>query len=497
MRKASVITDESEPKAASRFARALERRLLRYIGERGLLVQGDRVLVGVSGGPDSTTLLLCLAHLRRALGIELGVAHFDHHLRSRQEAEADAAWVRALAESLGLPFCPGSGDVRAYARRHRQSLEEAGRVLRYRFLAQEAARWGASAIAVGHTADDQVETVLLHLLRGSGTDGLVGMRPRGPLPLAGGCPVPLVRPLLAVTRQETERYCREEGIQPRLDVTNLSLGHQRNRIRHELLPLLRRYNPSLDRALLRLADAVAEDVDYLRGVVDEVWERLGRVEGGRVRLPRRQLSGLPAALQARLLRRAGRHLLAEAGGLSSAHVRALATAAKAEGNAVLHLPHGLTAVVEGDEVALERGRAAMAMPPLPQTELNLPGETVLSGWRISIHIVDAATAALGDDPLQAWLDLEAVGRDLWVRSRRRGDRFRPLGMALEKKLQDFFVDAKVPRRQRDATPLLCAPWGIVWVVGHRIDDRAKLTAATRQALHITFKREELLDGPER
>jgi tRNA(Ile)-lysidine synthase len=247
--------------------RGLQGRVLRFVRRRCVLTPGERVLVAVSGGQDSMALLLILARLAAELDIQLTVAHFDHMLRSRQEARDDEAAVRDLAVSLDLSFVTGAGDVPARARQRRESVEEAARHLRFDFLGREARRMKAKVVTLGHTRDDRAETVLLHLLRGSGLDGLIGLRPRSAWPLGRG--PSLARPLLESSRAETLRYCRQAGLTPREDPTNLLLQATRNRLRHEVVPVLRRLNPRLDEALCRLGEATASAVDYLEAAADD------------------------------------------------------------------------------------------------------------------------------------------------------------------------------------------------------------------------------------
>ena len=491
------------------FCWRLESRVVSFIRRQGLMPMREGVLAGVSGGPDSLALLFILARRRQALGVRLAVAYFDHGLRG-PEGQEEAAFVAALATELGLPFVSGRGDVRSHARAQGLSLEEAARELRYSFLGREAVGLGLALVAVGHTADDQAETVLLHLLRGSGIDGLAGMRPRSPWPLgppdpAEGRSPALLRPLLTVTRAETEAYCRELGIVPRQDPTNLLLEPLRNRIRHELLPILRRYNPRVDRALCQLAEAAAAATDYLNEDARRLWPEL--VEDGReeLRLRRQELAGLHPALRSRLLAGA----LRQAGQPSPAyaHLKALEEALTRGAGASFSLGRGLVAVVEPQFLAL--GKAAPPPSPLPETAIPIPGEVGVGPWLVQAEVMDSGAPVPTSDPFQAHLDLGALGGPshcvgalaqvgrvgtggpIVVRSRRPGDRFQPLGMSEAKKLQDLFVDAKVPRRDRDQVPLVCAPWGIAWVVGHRIAERAKITPASRRILRLRFTRREV------
>jgi tRNA(Ile)-lysidine synthase len=486
--------EQSDPqaRARSRFGQRLERRVLRYIESHGLFSGAQRALLAVSGGPDSTALLLTLAHLAAsgALKLDLWLAHFDHALRRRAEREAEKVFLADLAARLGLPFLVGQGDVRAHARQHRLSLEEAARELRYRFLAEEAEKAAINVVATGHTADDQAETVLMHLVRGSGLAGLAGMRPSSSWPFPGHGDLLLVRPLLEVSRGQTERYCQEEGVSPCLDVTNLLLGPLRNRIRHELLPLLRRYNPKIDGALLRLAAATASDLTYLEETAGTFWQALAVKDESSVSFRREELMALSPAIRTRLLQAACQQLLADDRQIEAVHIHSMVEALAKPAASSISLPGGLAFAVDGESVRLTLGREVAArVAPIAETPLVVPGRTTVASWLVEAETLSGKGVEVGADPYEAFLDYEAAGDQLTVRGRRRGDRFRPLGLGGEKKLQDYLVDAKVPRGERDGIPLVCAPWGIAWVVGHRIDERARVQQSTRKVLRLKFRRQ--------
>lgn len=467
------------------FVKTLHSRVLRYVRRGRVLRPGERVLVAVSGGQDSTALLLVLSALRDEMSCDIAVAHFDHGLRSRREAACDEAAVRALASDLGLPLAAGRGDVRARARRRHESIEMAARHLRFAFLRREARRFDATVIALGHTRDDRAETVLLHLLRGSGVDGLVGLRPRAPWPFGPRGPE-LARPLLDVSRDETLRYCRESGVEPREDPTNLLLDATRNRVRHELVPALRRFNPRLEEALCRLGDAVIASVDHLEGEADDAWRKLFATTGDAVTFPREAFAALSPALRQRLVRRAVRSLAGPAADVEAVHLAALEEAlAKPRGR--VSLAGGMTARVEVREVRI--GRAVQRALEIPPTPLAIPGRTELPGWVASVEIVEPLPARPRPGTrFEAWLDADAVRAGLTVRSRRPGDRMRPLGLHGERKLQDILVDDKAPAEERPGVPVVCAAWGVAWVVGHRLDQRAALGHRSRRALRVRFRR---------
>ena len=466
-------------------SRSVRARVRRFILDHALIRPGEAVLVGVSGGPDSTCLLLTLAALRRSLRFRLHAAYFDHGLRGPRAAAREQRFVRFLAEALAVPLQCGAGDVRRHAQR--RSLEEAARELRYRFLAEAAREAGCAAVAVGHTRDDQAETVLLHLLRGSGLRGLAAMAPASSWPVAASDEAPrLVRPLLCLSRDETEGCCREAHLSPERDPSNRSRAHLRNRIRQELLPVLRRYNPRVSDALARLASAAAADIELLENLAAEAI--VGGPSGdGAVRLTRRQLAQLPVALQRHAVRLAIARVSGSVRDLSDRHVTALLRANEGRTGAQLQLPRGLHAEVRRTTLVIAKATPE-APSALPQGEVLLPtpGAAQLGPWRVEADLLRRAPRNLSkmQDPNVAVLDADACAGRLWLRRRRPGDRFQPLGLSRAKKLQDFFVDAHVPRAERDAVPLVCSDNDILWVVGQRPADWAKMTKKTRRLLRL-------------
>ncbi|HBT47905.1 MAG TPA: tRNA lysidine(34) synthetase TilS [Peptococcaceae bacterium] len=446
------------------------------INRYGLLDRGDKVVVGVSGGPDSLALLYCLLELREEFGISLHVAHLNHLLRG-EEAAREAAFVSRLAEDLGLPATVEARDVRAYREERRLSLEEAAREVRYAFLREVAVRVGARKIAVGHQADDQAETVLLNLLRGSGLEGLKAMVP---------CREGVIRPLLFVGRAEIEAYCREKGLNPCCDRTNWDTVYRRNKVRHELLPLLaRRFNPAVVPTLARTAAILAEENELLEDLTRQALARAVRQkDASLLRLDREVLLALAPALRRRALRAAA----AEVGGAAEfEHVEALGEILR-KGAGAVTLPGGVRARVGGKEIIfLRRGAGGEAVPPFSHP-LRVPGLTPLPEIERAIRaeVVPPPARPLAP-PEEAWLDWGKIRGPLTARSWRPGDRFRPLGMKGSKKLQDLFVDAGIPVTERRRLPVVVAGENIIWVAGVRIAEDFKITPATREALHLVLE----------
>ena len=457
-----------------------------------MLRPGDVLVVGVSGGPDSLALLDALHGLAGELGLHLHVAHLNHMLRG-EAAAADARFVADSARRLGLPATVEARDVPAIRAERGLGLEEAARQARYEFFAEVVEATGAHGVAVGHTADDQVETVVLHWLRGSGLAGLRGMRPVSVLRVARAdrtVALRVFRPLLGVSRAEVEAYCRERGLQPRLDASNVEQTFLRNRVRRELIPALEEYNPQFRQSALRLARLAGEDEDYLQGEALRAWNEVaGEVEDGVVfRLD--AWRGLPPSLQARLLREAYSRLAGDVLGLEAVHVEAARRALEAKpAGTVVTWPRGLRLSVGYEDFRVTRGELRPRQLPAEEQRLAIPGVTRLQGINEDVvaRVVAEPCVWVRDDSRHADLDYDLTGSDLAVRRRRPGDRLIPLGLSDLKKLQDVLVDARVPRAARDLVPVVTNPHGIVWIAGVRLDDRYKVTPSTRTVLCLRLQ----------
>jgi tRNA(Ile)-lysidine synthase len=467
-------------------------KVLDYIRVNKLVSRGEKLVVAVSGGPDSVCLLYILTELREELGIALHIAHLDHRLRGKDSA-ADAAYVTGLARRLGLPATIEARDVHAYRKMNRLSLEEAAREVRYAFLAQVAENVGATKVVVGHTADDHIETVLMHLLRGSGTRGLRGLMPASPWPF-GAVGLTVVRPLLVLRHEETAAYCRQRHLKPRTDTSNLSPRLLRNRVRRYLLPRLRKYNPKVDEALLRTAAIASDDLDFIDEEVDRLWNEVVHDEKGAIVIAKKGFITLSSALKRYLLRRAVASVLGSLKDIEADHIEDLLGALDKPAGRVIGLPFGLNFIIEYDRYILSKDTASLCpFPPLEsQTLLNIPGRTSLLGWNIEAEIrspIDVETREIQNDAFSAYIDFGQTGNRLSVRSRQPGDRFQPLGMNGVKKLNRFMIDARIPQQWRRRVPVVASPQQVVWIVGYRLDERVKVTGATHQVLCLKFRRD--------
>jgi tRNA(Ile)-lysidine synthase len=433
-------------------------------------------LVALSGGSDSVALLHLMHELQREGDLSVvGVAHLNHQLRGA-ESDQDETFCRAVAASLSLPIVAERVDVAAAAHQARRSLEPTARDVRYAFLHRAAVSLEADRIAVGHTRNDQAETFLLRLIRGAGPVGLAGIHPRAGI---------VVRPLLDVEREELREYLMERGVEFREDTSNLDLAIPRNRVRHELLPLLRdRFSPSIVRTLSREADIAREDAQYLDELVARAETGLIHPTADGLVIDVRALRACPAALARRILRRAMRHLGPDqfVGFDAVESVLDLADdlcqvrqvdvpghrAERCGETIVLRSRHGRA--LAGDESKT----ASFSYP------LEVPGEVALPevARQISAELAESGVsdAAIGGAPDRVVVAAATLAGPLTVRSRHQGDVFRPLGLRGRKKLQDFFVDRKVRRAERDRVPLVVDSRNrIVWVAGYAVGEEFRVS----------------------
>lgn len=430
---------------------------------------GEPLVVAVSGGADSLALLHALTVIGADLRLRLHVATLDHRLRG-DEGAADARAVAELARAWGLPVTVGATDVHALMLERGVSVELAARLARYQFLASVALEVGARCVITGHHADDQVETILMRALRGTGVHGLGGMRPSAPLPYRPE--LTLLRPLLGVTRAELEAYCRQHGLSPRHDASNDALDVTRNRVRHEVLPLLVDVYPQARQSLLQLGTVARIEDDYLTQQL-EVWmaEHVTR-EPGRIRAARRAFAALHPALQGRLLLLAAEQLGAQEQAPGYKVIRAALDVAKTSAvGALAQLGGGVGVRVDYDAIVIERLTAGMTedLPLLDagaEFEIDLPGTLAAADWQM----------VMTDQPLPADVLRARIvipdGARINARTRRRGDRFAPLGLGGQtQKLSKWLIDHKVPRHLRDQIPLIlindqiaAIVWGAAWPI---------------------------------
>jgi tRNA(Ile)-lysidine synthase len=447
--------------------------VLGTVRANALIGPEDRVAVALSGGPDSVALVWLLRELTSAGELKAGLTgliHVNHGLRG-EEAERDEAFCRELAGRLSLPIEVARLDVAEAARAERRSIEAVARDLRYRFFAEAADRLGATVVATGHTLDDQAETVLMRLLRGAGSRGLTGIRVRRGR---------FIRPLLECRRADLRGYLAARDEPFCEDSSNASFAIARNRIRHQLIPVIRDIAPGGIAALARLASLAAADEAYLEAHVSEVAPSVVLTTEGGVQLDTGRLAAQPAAIGRRLVRQALERV-APARGVSASHLDAVLELARASQPSGFLDLSGVTAERRGAVILLEpakpSGRAEQAAGfelPLP-----VPGciDVPAAGLSVSAWMREDGGSLLSLDADAVAVQAGALALPLVVRSRRPGDRLQPLGAPGRRKLQDLLVDRKVPRADRDRVPLVVDAAGrIVWVAGVTIAEECRVTA---------------------
>jgi tRNA(Ile)-lysidine synthetase-like protein len=518
-----IITDSHNPNTP---ANTIPREVYRFLLDASLN-RGARVVVAVSGGPDS----LCLLHVLWRLHIEEGIpaalhlVHLDHQFRG-EESRAEAQAVAAIVEEWGIAATVEAYNVTAFAHESNQNKQTAARAVRYGLLARVAQEVEANAVAVAHHANDQAETVLLHLLHGAGPAGLRGMRGvvewgewgawamrSAPLEWArGGEATPLlIRPLLNIPRPAIETYCREQGLAPQEDSSNASLHYTRNHIRATLLPALTHYNHQIVSALSRTAHICADDYDYLQTQLDRHWPMLVRAAETEQSLTfgREAWHDLHPALQRYALRRAAALVLGAAE--ESITYEQVENTRRAALDLAVGGHHtvgkGLLLRADHDGFVIYHYTTPPRLPPeeamrWPRLDaeactLSVPGRAAISRqWIVFCTFTEPTIAPFSPltpptavpRRLQRWiaLDGEMLPPTLWLRTRRAGERFRPAGGRGSRKIQDFFVDQKIPRPARERWPLLATDSAIVWVVGLRGDERFRATPSTTQPVWVAL-----------
>ncbi len=444
-----------------------------------LLRHGQKIVIACSGGPDSLALADVLLRLREKYQLKLAAAHFNHMFRGA-EADEDARFVGAFCAARGLTCYQGKKDVPAFIKAQKLSPEEGARVLRYRFLHWAAEKFGSASIAVAHQQDDQAETVLLHLLRGAGGAGLSGMKAK-----CGR----IIRPFLGVSRAEIEAYCRDRRLTPRFDCTNDETNYTRNRLRLTVLPQLARdFNPSVKTALCKSAQLIGDEHDFVQTIAAEKLATFLRERKSGLWIARQSVSAQHKAVQRELLRQMIEKKCGHLKGIGFWHVEKMIELTKhgTAGN-FLELPGKLCFFCDDNAMCLSTERP-IKKEPLPQPPYALPlgGAITFGTYRIETKLFDERPGADGKNT--ALFDGDALPLPLSVRFRQAGDVFQPLGMKGHKKLKKFFIDAKIPRQERDCVPLICGGGEILWLAGIRRSDKAKVSERTRHFLQINIQR---------
>jgi len=463
----------------------LNQQIQSLIRDQRLVQPGDDVLVGVSGGPDSLCLLNILWQMRHAGAFSLQAAHLNHRLRGR-EADRDEALVRAWCCQHDIPCAVKRVNVRQLAAAQKRSLEDASRQARLAFFRACCRRLKRPKLALAHTRDDQAETVVMRLVRGTGIPGLAGMRF---LSFYEG--LPIIRPLLSTPKQEILRYTAAAKIPYRVDASNLSAVYTRNRVRWEVMPLLEKLNPGARDHLARLAECAQQAEDELDKRARQVFQRLSRRDSPpRVRFKRRDLQRLSPEVCRRVLLLGISRVKGSAKDIDYMHIGQLEKflAETNRSGRTLTLPRGMRVRSQGDDIIIQeglvtRGRARQQR----MLALNTPRRMPDLGYEFSLTSSRWPGRRQHTSGRVEYFDKDQLRQPLIVRTRRPGDVFWPLGAPGKKKLSDFFIDHKVDAEERDRVPLVVSGKTIIWVVGHRLSDLVKITPRTRRVVRLAAR----------
>ncbi len=452
------------------------------------------MLVGVSGGPDSMALLHLLSRLAPGLKIQLGVAHLNHCLRGAS-GDRDAEVVRQAAQVLDYPVHISRGQVLKVKEKLGLSLEEAARRVRYSFFKKTMSKAGYNKLALGHQSNDNAEQMLMALLRGAGPRGLSGITP-----VRQDC---IIRPMINASRSQVETFVAQAGITCVSDASNNDLRFVRNRIRHHLLPLLASdYNPRIEANLNQLADVMRTEEDWIEGITAAEYQKVKLAcTEATITLSAEAVSQTHPALARRLVRKALEDLTGTLRRITFAHVQSvLHLLTNGCGVKKIHLPGGLRARLADHRLTLMIADNCCRRAVTPAVERTSAPPTIIStpfpasveiktmgiGLRFSTCRPDQLPPWTDVDRSLALLDLDRIALPLTVRPAIPGDRFTPLGASGSQKLKKYFIDHRIPRQARSMAPVLMDREQIVWLVGHRIDDRVKVTTATAQVLRVEF-----------
>ncbi|MFZ3048994.1 MAG: tRNA lysidine(34) synthetase TilS [Desulfatirhabdiaceae bacterium] len=475
----------------------LRRTVLQTIDACHMFQPSDSILIGVSGGPDSVALMHILLYVSSTRRWRIGVAHLDHGLRPGV-CEADARFVESMCRNLNLPCYSDQADVKQFRRQHHLSMEEAARILRYRFFYQTAAAHGFNRIALGHHADDNAELVLMNVFRGSGMTGVSG------IPSTRN---QIVRPLIRVRRTELIRFLEENHLPFVTDASNFDVRYTRNRIRQTILPLLESaINPNIVDTLNRFSDIMRQENDWIETLICDQLASCKTGQGsGYIRVPALAIRSLHPAAGRRIIRQAIHHVKGNLRKISFSHIEAILHMISASAiPGVIHLPDQITAIYSKDDLCIEKQDGPLRNQFLRQVhsgigyhyEIQIPADNssattdiVEIGGRLVSSEISPKDVAEMDfmSASSAFLDMESLVFPLTVRHIMPGDRFKPQGTSGFQKIKKFFIDHKIDPQKRKVCPVVISNNRIVWVCGHRIDEDFKLGPTTRRILKMTFQ----------
>lgn len=445
-----------------------------------LIDRFDKIVVGVSGGHDSMTLLHVLESLKHEIGFEISVAHINHGIRG-VEADGDEAYVSNICKQFKIPFYSMRANMDEYAKEHKLTSEEAGREIRYNFFRKVIKDSGSNKIAVAHNKDDQAETLLMRFMRGTGIDGLRGMEFKTN---------DIIRPLLYVERVDIEKYCVEFEISPRIDKTNAMPIYARNKVRLELIPYIKNtFNSGIINTLFRTSEIMKSDSDFLMEYTKEKFEDiLKESTKSKITLDTKKIENLHPAIKTRVIRYAIEKLNKNLKGIERKHIDdILELISSNKTGKMINISNNIVVKISYDDFILEKNEQTEELSFNHKLEIDGVKyiEELGSKIKTSVYSIEDVNIDLNNKLVKCF-DYDNINSEIYVRNRKNGDKFKPFGMNGSKKLKSFFIDEKVPKEQRSKIPLVLDGEAIIWVVGHRISEDYKVSSSTKKVLVLEY-----------
>ncbi|WP_040213821.1 tRNA lysidine(34) synthetase TilS [Clostridium polynesiense] len=472
-------------------------KVLRYIKEHSMLNPGDRVLVALSGGPDSVCLIHLLHTLEEELNIKCFAAHINHCLRG-EDSDKDEAYAEELCGRLNITFFSKKIDINLWAKEKGISTEMAGREARYDFFEFIKNEYSLNKIALAHNANDQAETILMRMIRGTGSEGLRGIRP-----VRDGI---FIRPILILSRKEIEEYCEENNLNPRIDKTNLEELYYRNKIRLQLIPYIQEnFNPNIISSLNRLAILEDIDNDFIDKEADINYEKFC-IRDSKEIIIKKDAFSVHRAVLSRLIRKAFNDASGFSSNFEKVHVEDIIALQKQGTGKSISLPGGMSAenrysdiyLVNKNLISAKGYREEYLIKDLKDIKDELTGGLNVFSKEFNYTLVFKLTVSsekiqLKNNNAVKYFDFDKIKGSIILRSRKDGDRFNPLGMKGTKKLKDIFIDLKIPQVKRNEIPLICFDDDIAWIIGYKISDKYKVDINTKNILQINIESEAVMN----
>ena len=454
----------------------IENRVIGCIKTNRLITSGDKVLVAVSGGPDSIFLFNLLNRYKNELSIELFCCHINHNLRG-EVSKKEETFVRNVSKSMGIQFVSRSVDVLSYSKEMHLSIEDAARKMRLKVLKNIADEINVQKIALGHTSDDSIETFFLNLFRGAGRKGLSGIKLQREI---------FIRPLLCISKKEITVFLKENNIDYRIDVTNWNRDYRRNFIRREIVPLIEeKINSNLKANILQLISVINNEEELLSKVTDEVIENICKKTEDGILVERDGFRTLKPALQRRVVMKCFEKIAGKNKSLKFKEIEALRNTISGTSSGLYFSYHKSEFFIGADTVLVRRSETVIEKAEkCDVVKLNIPGDVQFKECCSIITSVLKNINGNINDKKCVYFNLSEIHPPLVVRTRRNGDKFSPFGMNKKKKIKDFFIDEKVPFWERDKIPLVVDTKDILWIVGLRRSDLAKVGDKTERVLKI-------------